>query len=295
MRKPYLIGILIGLLLAGGVVAVLLLCAVGRGPTMALRGGGIGLIAVDGGIYVADGIVEEIEEARKTAAVKAVVVRINSPGGSVGASQEIYHALLNLRKEKPLIASIGNIAASGGYYIACAAQQIFALPGSITGSIGVRMSHVNAAELFRLARVEPEVLKSGMYKDAGSLYRAMTPEERGLFQQLLATMHRQFKEAVAAGRGLDLATVTAVADGRVLAGEEALHLKLIDQIGSLPDAVRAAAGLAGIAGEPRVVEFRKGRPWWWEILFEESAVVHRRIGEWFGDWLRWVRIGYWTY
>ncbi|MBI2346832.1 MAG: S49 family peptidase [Deltaproteobacteria bacterium] len=201
--KPYLIGVICGGVLAVGALFICLaLIGIGSRPGVHWGGGGVAVVEIDGGIYVADEIVAELEEARRTEHVKAVVLRINSPGGAVGASQEIYKAAMALNGVKPVVASMGQVAASGGYYVALPARQIFAMPGTITGSIGVRMSVMDAGELFRWARLAPEVLKSGRYKDAGSLYRPLSVEERALFAGILEDMHGQFKAAVVSSRQL---------------------------------------------------------------------------------------------
>lgn len=292
--KWYLIGIVAGCALLGGACFVVLLCC-NRTTRHVGWGDGVAVIPVDGTIVVADEIVETIEEVRKAGAIKAVVLRVNSPGGSVGASQEIYHALLKLRAAKPVVTSMGDVAASGGYYIACATQRIFAMPGTITGSIGVRMSHLVAADLFRWAKLAPETLKSGALKDTGSIYRPLRDEERALLQGILTDMHRQFQEAVATGRNLSLDTVATFADGRVLTGNQAKALHLIDEFGGLPEAVAAAAVLGGIKGEPRVVDVKRPRPWWVDFVWGDAGDLVRRFGAAVRDGWQRPMIGYVAY
>lgn len=232
-------------------------------------GGRVALLSIDGPITLADDLLEEIRQAQENNQIKAVVLRVNSPGGSVGASQEIYHALKRLDATKPVVASFGNVAASGGYYVGLAARRIYALPGTITASIGVRMSHVNAEELLRVLGVQPAILKSGHFKDIGAMHRPMRAEEEALLNDLLATMHAQFKAAVAKARGLSPAQVDAVADGRVLTGAEALAAGLVDAEGDLHDAIHEAGRLVGL-DDPQVIRLKKSAPWWVELLTADS-------------------------
>lgn len=292
--KPWLIGGVACFLLLGGLLLSLCVFRLG-GTTNKTWGNGVAVIPVNGTIVVADEIVERIEDARKAERVKAVVLRVNSPGGSVGASQEIYQALLKLNKEKPVVTSMGDVAASGGYYIACATQRIFAMPGTITASIGVRMSHWIIGDLLRWAKITPDPLKSGALKESGSIYRPMTPEERDVLQGILTDMHAQFKEAVATGRKLSAAQVDAFADGRALTGRQAMALKLIDDFGGLPEAVAAAGVLGGIAGEPKVIELKKTRPWWIDFVWGDAESGAQRLARFVADLVRGPSIGYWVY
>jgi protease-4 len=180
-------------------------------------------------------------------------MRINSPGGVVGPTQELHQALMRVREAgKPVVASLSSIAASGGYYTAVAADRIYANPGTLTGSIGVIMQMANVADLFKKVGVDYVVVKAGQYKDLGSFSRPMTPEERRVLQTLLDDVHAQFIDAVAQGRKLDRAEVTKFADGRVFSGVQARDLKMVDALGSLEDAVNAAAKLAGLSVPPAV-------------------------------------------
>jgi protease IV len=227
----------------------------------------VAVVWVEGEIAEADSIVEVLDELVETESVDAVVVRVDSPGGAVAPSQEIYDAILRLREKKPVIASLGNMAASGGYYVAAACDAIVANAGTLTGSIGVLMQVGNIEELLKKVGLSGEILKAGQYKDLGSPIRPMTPEERKIVEGLLANVHEQFVNAVARGRKLDVEGVRPVADGRVFSGEQALELKLVDRLGGLRDAVRLAADRAGIVGEPKRVEYREGRESWiWSYL-----------------------------
>ena len=170
----------------------------------------------------------------------------------MSASQEIFESVKELRSVKPVVASMGTVAASGGYYIAAPANKIVANPGTITGSIGVRMELLNVEDLLQWARLKTTTLKSGRLKDVGSSTRPMTDEEREYLESILREMHMQFKKAVAESRGLSLEDVEKVADGRVLTGEQALTVKLIDELGSLEKATKVAAELGGIKGDPDI-------------------------------------------
>jgi len=193
-------------------------------------------------------------------------VRIDSPGGAVGPSQEIYTELKKMRSDMPVIASIGNVGASGGYYIACAAEKIFANPGSITGSIGVVAEFASYEKLLEWAKVDVEVLKSGKYKDVGSPLREMTPEDREYMQSLIDNVYAQFKSAVAESRGLGAAEVDKIAEGKIYTGEQAKQLKLVDEMGTINDAVNLAADKAGIKGKPDIVYYPKKKSQLLELL-----------------------------
>ena len=240
----------------------------GRLSTALTLGGRVGVVEVKGVINDSDDVVEALRAFERAPAVKAVVVRIESPGGGVAPSQEIYHAIMKLRESKPVIASLGGVAASGGYYVASACQAIVANPGTITGSIGVIMELGNVQGLLEKIGVQPEVLKAGEHKDMGSPVRPLTDEERGLFQQMIDSVHTQFIGAVAEGRNMDAARVRELADGRVFSGEQARTLGLVDALGGLQDAIAMAAERGGITGEPRISRASSSRePWWWRLLF----------------------------
>lgn len=231
-------------------------------------GGKVGVVEVKGVISDSSDAVEALKTFQKAPGIRAVVVRIDSPGGGVAPSQEIYTAIRNLRAEKPVIASMGGVAASGGYYIASACDAIVANPGTLTGSIGVIMEMGNVEGLLQKLGVQPEVIKAGTYKDMGSVVRPMTDAERGLFQEMIDSVHTQFITAVAAGRGMNKDQVRALADGRIFSGEQAKVAGLVDQLGGFEEAVTLAAERGGVEGEPRVTHARSSRePWWWHLLF----------------------------
>jgi len=205
-----------------------------------------------------DAIVRTLGEYRDNPSVAAIVLRVNSPGGVVAPTQEIFAAVERVRAAgKPVVASLGSVAASGGYYVAVAADRVYASPGSLTGSIGVVMQLANVEGLLRKVGVEYVVVKAGAFKDIGSFARAMKPEERQVLQALLDDVYAQFVKAVAARRGLDEKTVLAFADGRVYSGQQALALKMVDEMGGLDKAVEGAAKLAGIRGKPKLMYPRR--------------------------------------
>lgn len=209
---------------------------------------------------------DSISTIKHDSQIKALVIRIESPGGAVGPSQEIYSELKDLRQDMPVIASIGNVGASGGYYIACAAEKIYANPGTITGSIGVVAQFASYEKLLQWAMVDVEVIKSGQFKDIGSPFREMTEADRQYMQGLIDNVYTQFKDAVAESRNLSAAEISRVADGRIFTGQQAVELKLIDELGTINDAVRFAGEAAGIKGEPNVVHYPKKKSQFLELL-----------------------------
>jgi protease IV len=237
----------------------------------------IALVKIEGMLITADTIVDEINSYAEDSSVRAILIRIDSPGGGVVASQEIFNAVLNARKQgkKKVVISMGSVAASGGYYIAAAGDRIIANPGTLTGSIGVKMEFANLEKLLEKIGVRGMVVKAGEYKDIGSPFREMTEPEKRLLQAVIDDVHSQFIEAVAKGRNLPEADVKAIADGRIFTGRQALQLKLVDQLGDLEDSINVTAELAGIKGKPKVVKKEKKVPFL-EYLKDETAA-------WFSD------------
>jgi protease IV len=186
-----------------------------------------------------------------------VILRVDSPGGGVGPSQEIHREVLRLKEKKPVVVSMGAVAASGGYYVSCAADKIIANEGTITGSIGVIMEFLNVERLFEWAGLKSRVIKSGKYKDIGSGTREMTDEEKKLLQAMVDDVHDQFVSAIVESRGIERATVLSFADGRVFSGRQAKEIGLVDELGNFRDAVAKAAELAGIEGDPKLVYPRR--------------------------------------
>lgn len=213
----------------------------------------IGVLEVEGTIVDSRLLVEQIVAFRDRDNIKAVVVRVDSPGGGVGPSQEIYAELKKLSEEKPLVISMGSVAASGGYYLAVAGERIFANPGTITGSIGVIMSFPNYQDLMGKVGIQTEVVKSGTFKDIGSSTRKFTGADRELLQQMIDDVHLQFVEAISAGRNLPLEKLQPYADGRIFTGRQAQELGLIDELGTFNDAIKYAAKVANIDDDPDLV------------------------------------------
>ncbi|HTY79592.1 MAG TPA: signal peptide peptidase SppA [Candidatus Bathyarchaeia archaeon] len=217
-------------------------------------GARVAVVEIEGIIVDGAAAVRELREHEENPAVKAVILRINSPGGVVAPTQEIFGAIQRVRKAgKPVIASLGAVAASGGYYVAAACDRIYANPGTLTGSIGVVMQMANIEGLLKKVGVDYVVVKAGTYKDVGNFARAMTPEERKILQALLDDVYSQFVDAVAEGRGLDRKEVLAFADGRIYSGQQAQALKMVDDLGGFEDAVEAAGKLANISGRPKLL------------------------------------------
>lgn len=246
-------------------------------PQMLLAGKeGVAIVRVEGPILDSFQTVQELKTFAEDPLVKAIVVRIDSPGGGVAPSQEIYNAVKRVRREKnkTVIASMGTVAASGGYYIAVATDRILANPGTLTGSIGVIMQLANFQDLLQKIGVKNIVIKSGKFKDIGSPFRPMREEDRQVLQLVMDDVHRQFIDAVAEGRSLDLAEVEQLADGRVFTGQQAKSILLIDEIGDLHDAIKLAGELGGIEGEPRVMETTK--PFSFKDLLESTFLGNIR-------------------
>ena len=223
-----------------------------------LFGAKVAIVELEGLIVDVDDLVRELKAHRENPVVRAVVLRINSPGGVVAPTQELHDALRRVRAAgKPVVASLGAVAASGGYYAAVAADRIYANPGTLTGSIGVIMQLANVEALMKKVGVDYVVVKAGAFKDTPSFARAMTPEERRVLQALLDDVHGQFIGAVAAGRRLDRGQVAGFADGRVFSGMQARALHMVDALGGLEDAIEAAATLAGLPKPPKVIGPRR--------------------------------------
>jgi protease-4 len=218
----------------------------------------VAIVALEGVIVEADDLVRELKSHRENPAVRAVVVRINSPGGVVAPTQELHDAVLRLRQAgKPVVASLGAVAASGGYYVAVACDRVYANPGTLTGSIGVIMQLANLEQLLKKVGVDYVVVKAGQFKDIGNVGRPMTPEERRVMQALLDDVHAQFVGAVAAGRKLPREDVLRFADGRIFSGTQAKELRMVDALGGLEEAVLAAGALAGLPSPPAVIQPRR--------------------------------------
>jgi len=207
-----------------------------------------------------DDLIEQLERARKNDDVKAIVLRIDSPGGSPAGSEEVYNEIMRVRRAGKIVyTSMADVAASGGYYIASASDRIYANASTLTGSIGVIWDVTDMSGLYKKIGFNPQVVKSGKFKDIGSSNRPLTPDERALLQGIITDTYGQFVKAVAEGRHLPVAEVRKIADGRVFTGSQAIKVKLVDRLGGLHETVRAAARDGGIRGEPKVVEYKRHR------------------------------------
>ena len=246
-------------------------------PVNLLGGGKVGVVNIFGPLYSSKNIIGNIRRFRDDNSIKAIVLRIDSPGGGVAVCQEINEEIYKTREEKKLvIASFGSVSASGGYYIGCAADEIYSNPGTLTGSIGVIMSFFNFSDLFKKIGVDQVTIKAGKYKDVGSMSRKITLEEEALLQGVLDDVHSQFINAIASNRrgqvaavlkskkGIEKPTdaevrnaIVEVADGRIFSGQQAKELGLVDFLGGEDDAIKYAAERSGIKGEPAVVREKK--------------------------------------
>lgn len=233
-------------------------------------GDGIAVINIDGVIVDSDPYIKSIRKIRETDSVKAVVVRVNSPGGAVATSQEVYEELKNLGEAIPVIASMGTVAASGGYYIACAAATIYANPGTVTGSIGVIAQFASYEQLLKWAKVEVEVIKSGEFKDLGSPLRKMPETEKVYLQALIDNVHSQFKDTVSERRNLSAEKVALLSDGKIFIGSHAKELGLIDRIGTLETAVAEARKLAGLDEDSWIREYPVRKKTLLDFIFPET-------------------------
>src|SRR5208283_3785247 len=212
----------------------------------------VALVRIEGPIVAAKSIVDEIDGYMKDNSIKALVLRVNSPGGGVVPSQEIYDEVKRLAAQKKVVVSMGSLAASGGYYISAPASKIVANPGTITGSIGVIMEVPNVKLLMDKIGVKTEVIKSGAHKDIASPFRGIGKEERDILQRVMDDVHEQFIAAVSEGRKMPISKVRELADGRIFSGRQAIKAGLVDELGDLDYAIKAAARMAGIKGEPEV-------------------------------------------
>ncbi|MCC7430840.1 signal peptide peptidase SppA [bacterium] len=239
----------------------------------------IGVVKIIGGIFNSEPINKQINKLRKDKSIKAIVVRIDSPGGGVGASQEIYTEVLKAKEIKPVVISMGSVAASGGYYVASAGTKIVANPGTITGSIGV-IAEFPYTEKFwdEKLNIKFNVLKSGKYKDSGSPVRQFTKDDSLALQGLIMDSYEQFVEAISTSRKMPVDTVYSYANGGVFTGRQALALGFVDELGNFEDAVKIAAELSGISGEPTLYEYKDEEELsLWNLLTGDASVLINRI------------------
>ena len=221
----------------------------------------IAMVHVNGMLMDSTAIVRQLSKYRRDSKIKAIIVRIDSPGGAVAPAQEIYDEINKIKDANKIVyASLGSVAASGGYYIACAANYVVANPGTLTGSIGAIMAFNNVEELAKKIGVRPAVIKSGAFKDSGSPLRSMQPEELKLLQNVVDDVHQQFVQAVSLGRNLPEDEVKLFADGRVMTGKQAFEFKLVDEFGGLEKTKEILGKKIGIVGHPSVIEEKEDVP-----------------------------------
>jgi protease IV len=256
--------IVIGVIIAASALIVLVFFAISMIGTFSyndnfefsgISGGNIGVVEVEGVINDTYGaqVIRQIDHFAKTGSIKAIILKINSPGGAVAPSQEMYDAVLRARKEKPVIADLSSVAASGGYYVACAADRIVANPGTLTGSIGVIFEYYTFKGLMDKVGIGTEVVKSGELKDVGSMSRPMTEKEKKMLNSVVMDTYDQFVSAISLNREMEREKVLAIADGSVFTGQQAVSLGLVDTLGGFFEAVNIAAEMANIKGEPNLV------------------------------------------
>jgi protease IV len=269
----------IGLMVLAGVI--LAVVNVARGSSGLSLGGRIAIVEIDGVIGDDRDVLDQLRKLRRDPSIKGYLVDINSPGGSVGPSQSIYQELRRLRTQDslPVIAAISAVGASGGYYIALAADSIYALPGSITGSIGVIMEIPDASELMGKVGVRWQTVKSAEHKDVGSPFRPMNEGDRAILDTLVLDVYGQFVDVVSSERKLERAAVLQVADGRILSGRQAMRVGLIDRLGNREDALRAVGNMAGLGSDPKTVRREEDRPTLLDVLLGRGAagVVSRLV------------------
>jgi len=242
-----------------------------EGSGISLSNNKIAVISIQGVLTSSTETIREFKKYEEDKDVKALVLRIDSPGGTVVAAQEIYEEIQKLRENKVVLASMGNVAASGGYYVASATEEIVANPGTLTGSIGVISEYPNIEQLMKKVGLRSEVMKSGQFKDLGNPTREMTEAERQILQDLIDNIHMQFIRDVALGRGRTVEEIEPLADGRVFTGEQAKENGLVDRLGNFQDALDRAAELAGIEGKPVIIYPEEKRKKIWEYLIQSIA------------------------
>ena len=252
------------------------------------RGDRVGVLPVEGVISAERDLLADLRWLEKRSSVKAIVLKVNSPGGTVGGTQSLYRELQRVRREldRPIVAWIGEVGASGGYYASMAADSVLALPGAITGSIGVIMQFPNAGELMRKVGVELEVVKSGELKDMGSLTRPLSEQERAVLRRLVNDAYGQFLEAVQGGRSLPPDSLRNLADGRIFSGQRAAELGLVDRTGTLREAVSAAGRMVGLGTSPDTVYPPEERISFVDVLTGVRTDRLDGLARWLPDWMR---------
>ena len=276
-RSDYILGaIIVFSVLLFLVIVTFLFWTVTSGGKFALAPSGdrVALVELLGPINSSENIVRQLKKYKESDSIPAIVLRINSPGGGVAASQEIYHEVKRVREAgKKVVASLASIAASGAYYVACAADTVVANPGTLTGSIGVILEFPNTEELFQKIGIRFEVVKSGKFKDIGSPMREMTEEERRLLQEMIDDTYNQFVDVVVSERGLDRRDVLEMADGRVFSGRQGQSYGFIDVLGDYEESITLAARMAGIKGKPKTIREWRKKITVWDVLLDKLDMV----------------------
>lgn len=278
MRNRTLIWLLLGggafVLLAITVLAVLISVSGGDGAEFGFSDR-IQVVDLEGEIVDSRDVIAQLKRYEDSDSVRAILLNIDSPGGGVAVSQELYTEVKRLRetKNKTIVAYMSSTGASGAYYVACAANKIIANPGTVVGSIGVIAEWINYGDLMEWAKLKEVVFKTGEFKDTGSAVRQLTDREKTYFQALIDDMYVQFVESVAQGRNLEIQDVRALADGRVFTGRDAKEKKLIDEIGNFQDAVNLTAKLAGISGKPRLLQAGRQRVTLLDVLTSDLSKI----------------------
>jgi protease-4 len=269
-RHPVLFSIFLILLIVGVMsAAVIGFLHMSGDSAAAVFKDQVALINIRGVISEGKPITDLLVSYRENSNIKAIILNIDSPGGGVAPSQEVYTEVARTREEKPVVAFFGNVAASGGYYVAAGASKIVCSPGSLTGSIGALFQVSNVQELLNKVGLESYVIKAGKYKDIGSPYREMSIEEKALLEALLSDVHEQFIADIAKGRGMPADRVREVADGRIMTGQQAKDIGLVDEMGNFQDALRVAKTLAGIRGDVAVVQPAKRSRSFMDLFLDE--------------------------
>jgi protease IV len=270
--RPILLGFLVGsaVILVFFAVAMLVLTSFSSDfPSSIMGSDGIGIVNITSTITESRLILDQLDRYYNDDSIAAILLRIDSPGGAVGPSQEIHREIMKIRNDKVVVASLGSTAASGGYYVACAANKIMANPGTLTGSIGVIMEFINVRRLYEYVGMSSDVVKSGRFKDMGAWSRDLTKDERTLLQNVVDDVQKQFVAAIADGRGIDPENILSIADGRIFTGAQAMKYGLVDRLGNYHDSIDYAAELAGIEGKPRIVRQKERRISVWDIFLDD--------------------------
>lgn len=281
-RKDVIIGLVIGGVFLGGLAlfAALFFVALADDSEFTVSGDGqIAVVEIFGPIYDPSTPVRQIEKWSKRSDIEAIILHINSPGGGVAASHEIYEAVNRAREDegKTVVAAFSSVAASGGYYIACAADYIVSNPGTLTGSIGVIMQYATFGELMDKVGISMETVKSGELKDVGNPSRRMNSAEEQMLRSVIMDTYEQFVEIVARGRGMEKDAVYPLADGRIYTGLQAYNLGLVDTLGSFHDAVQITADMVGITGDPETIKEVPKKPDFFDLLTKTLTTIDSRL------------------